>query len=137
MIEVFQKAIFQKEISSGERELQENGQFDLVALFDALGEMCAWAKQPIVLLIDEIDSASNNQVFLDFLVQLRVAYLEREEIADYLELREILYAILFGGQSFPFNPDHAVVEIGTLFGFIKTLFSELRTHWKMTYKYTL
>lgn len=70
MIEVFQKAIFQKEISSGEREPQENGQFDLVALFDALGEMCAWAKQPIVLLIDEIDSASNNQVFPDFLAQL-------------------------------------------------------------------
>ena len=31
-----------------------------------------------VLMIDEVDSASNNQVFLDFLAQLRNYYLERD-----------------------------------------------------------
>lgn len=39
-----------------------------------------WIKQsnrPIVLIIDEVDSASNNQVFLDFLAQLRDGYTSR------------------------------------------------------------
>ena len=30
------------------------------------------------LMIDEVDSASNNQVFLDFLAQLRAQYIERD-----------------------------------------------------------
>ncbi|MCR5685287.1 MAG: ATP-binding protein [Lachnospiraceae bacterium] len=34
--------------------------------------------RPIVLIIDEVDSATNNQVFLDFLAQLRSLYLKRE-----------------------------------------------------------
>ena len=40
-----------------------------------------WFKEEersIVLIIDEVDSASNNQVFLDFLAQLRSLYLKRE-----------------------------------------------------------
>ena len=40
-----------------------------------------WIKQserPIVLIIDEVDSASNNQVFLDFLAQLRDGYTNRD-----------------------------------------------------------
>ncbi len=47
-------------------------------LFDILTEWCAFSEKPIVLLIDEVDSATNNQVFLDFLAQLRLQYLERE-----------------------------------------------------------
>ena len=31
-------------------------------------------------MIDEVDSSTNNQVFLDFLAQIRSAYLERDEI---------------------------------------------------------
>jgi hypothetical protein len=34
--------------------------------------------QPVVLLIDEVDSASNNQVFIDFLGLLRDGYISRE-----------------------------------------------------------
>lgn len=30
-------------------------------------------------MIDEVDSASNNQIFLDFLAQLQNCYLERKE----------------------------------------------------------
>ena len=45
----------------------------------------------------------------------------RKKIADYSELREMLYTILFSGQSFPFNPDHTIVEIGMMFGFIKNV----------------
>lgn len=35
--------------------------------------------KPIVLMIDEVDSASNHQVFLDFLAQLRGCYLDRDD----------------------------------------------------------
>ena len=35
----------------------------------------------IVLIIDEVDSATNNQVFLDFLAQLREGYIRRDSSA--------------------------------------------------------
>lgn len=40
-----------------------------------------WMKKtsiPLVLIIDEVDSAANNQVFLDFLAQLRDGYISRD-----------------------------------------------------------
>ena len=37
------------------------------------------AARQIVLIIDEVDTATNNQVFLDFLAQLRSLYLKREK----------------------------------------------------------
>ena len=52
---------------------------DLVDLFNYLSDICASSKKPIILIIDEVDSASNNQVFLDFLAQLRDSYLDRED----------------------------------------------------------
>ena len=48
-------------------------------LFDLILSWCGAAAQPIVLMIDEVDSATNNQVFLDFLAQLRNGYLNRED----------------------------------------------------------
>lgn len=59
-------------------EKQEND-FDLVALFESLSDLCANATKPIVMMIDEVDQATNNQVFLDFLSQLRYYYIERDE----------------------------------------------------------
>ncbi len=47
-------------------------------LFRGLSRMCDTARKPVVLIIDEVDSASNNQVFIDFLAQLRRYYLDRE-----------------------------------------------------------
>ncbi len=47
-------------------------------LFRVLSRWCGIADKKIVLMIDEVDSASNNQVFLDFLAQLRRYYLDRE-----------------------------------------------------------
>ena len=41
--------------------------FSLKELFEQLSDICAAADKKIVLMIDEVDSASNNQVFLDFL----------------------------------------------------------------------
>lgn len=52
--------------------------FDLVDLFEYLLIFCDCFSKAVVLMIDEVDSASNNQVFLDFLAQLRGYYLERE-----------------------------------------------------------
>lgn len=61
-----------------ERVSGEEPLFSLGKLFTLLSELCDTAERPIVLIIDEIDSAANNQVFLDFLAQLRSYYLDRE-----------------------------------------------------------
>lgn len=49
-------------------------------LFICLSDMCGRSLRPIVLMIDEVDSASNNQVFIDFLAQLRSYYLNRDRM---------------------------------------------------------
>ena len=54
------------------------GDCDLVDLFEQIGIICSAAPRPVVLIIDEVDSASNIQVFLDFLAQLRGCYLNRD-----------------------------------------------------------
>lgn len=59
-------------------EEKEGAGFDLRRLFCLLQEFCRTASKPVVLMVDEIDSAQNNQVFLDFLAQLRNYYLEKE-----------------------------------------------------------
>ena len=51
----------------------------LSRLFRCLSRWCRQSVKKIVLIVDEVDSASNNQVFLDFLAQLRGYYLERED----------------------------------------------------------
>lgn len=52
--------------------------FLLLDLFLKLSELCSASDKPIVLMIDETDSASNNQVFIDFLSQIRGYYLNRD-----------------------------------------------------------
>lgn len=47
-------------------------------MFPVLSDLCDTAEKPVVMIIDEVDSATNNQVFLDFLAQLRSYYLDRE-----------------------------------------------------------
>ncbi|MGN0482453.1 MAG: AAA-like domain-containing protein [Lachnospiraceae bacterium] len=51
--------------------------FSLKELFEELSDICDTANKPIVLMIDEVDSATNNQVFLDFLAQIRAQYIKR------------------------------------------------------------
>ena len=55
---------------------EEQAQLD--ELFDTLYDWCYESEKEIVLFIDEVDSATNNQVFLDFLAQLRDGYLRRQ-----------------------------------------------------------
>lgn len=58
--------------------LSAKKELSLNELFSYLSQMCEESEHPVVLLIDEVDSASNNQVFLDFLAMLRRYYLDRE-----------------------------------------------------------
>jgi hypothetical protein len=56
---------------------------DLVDLFRKLSRVCRLAEKKIVVIIDEVDNASNNQVFLDFLAQLRGYYLKRNKLPTF------------------------------------------------------
>lgn len=57
--------------------------FSLMELFELLSDICAAADKPVVLMIDEVDSATNNQVFLDFLAQLRAGYIDRDVLPTF------------------------------------------------------
>ena len=61
-------------------------------LFYCLIDWCSCSEKPIVLIIDEVDSASNNQVFLDFLAQLRLQYLDREDDPDNAAFQSVILA---------------------------------------------
>ncbi len=47
-------------------------------LFDTILDWCEEVPNGVVLFIDEVDSATNNQVFLDFLGCLRNGYIDRD-----------------------------------------------------------
>lgn len=51
--------------------IKETEDITLRALFSKLSELCRRSEKPVVLMIDEVDSAGNNQVFIDFLAHLR------------------------------------------------------------------
>lgn len=67
---------FGKATAHLEKRMEENG-FALMELFEGLSDICAVSDRPVVLMIDEVDSATDNQVFLDFLAQLRAYYIRR------------------------------------------------------------
>ena len=60
-----------------------SGNARLSVLFDYFSLWCEQSEKPILLMIDEVDSATNNQVFLDFLAQLRANYIDRDEIPTF------------------------------------------------------
>jgi hypothetical protein len=89
--ESFVRAFAREFVLSGNRVIKENVktelddiaknkacECDLGEFFIILSNLCAESTKPIVLIVDEVDSASNNQVFLDFLSQLRGYYIHRE-----------------------------------------------------------
>ena len=57
--------------------------FSLKLLFETLSDICEACDKPLVLMIDEVDSASNNQIFIDFLSQLRAQYINRFQQAAF------------------------------------------------------
>ncbi len=58
--------------------MKEEEDLTMDVMFEGCSEMCETSKKPVVLMIDEVDSASNYQVFIDFLAMLRGYYLSRE-----------------------------------------------------------
>ncbi len=71
-------------------ELMDREGSSLKELFVRLSRMCRDSAKPVVLMIDEVDSASNNQVFVDFLAQLRAYYLKRDKMP-------IFHAVILAG----------------------------------------
>lgn len=72
-------ARFESELSHLQNIMEQGSDnFRLKRLFEVLSDLCAACRKPIVLIIDEVDSASNNQVFLDFLAQIRAYYINRD-----------------------------------------------------------
>lgn len=61
-------------------------------LFSTLSEWCEEEEEPLVMIIDEVDTATNNQVFLDFLAQLRAGYLERENDPENKTFQSVILA---------------------------------------------
>ena len=71
---------------------RESNKARLGELFLLFSKWCVVSTKPIVFIIDEVDSASNNQVFLDFLAQLRRQYLEREDDEDNPAFQSVILA---------------------------------------------
>ena len=64
----------------------------LFTMFQCLRQIWAKADRPMVLMIDEVDSATNNQLFLDFLAALRSHYIKREKSASYKAFQSVILA---------------------------------------------
>ncbi len=66
-------------------ELSENANTSvrMADIFECFNNWCEQSEQPVVLLIDEVDTAADSQVFLDFLAQLRADYLDRMELPTF------------------------------------------------------
>lgn len=79
----------------------------LSGLFRCLSRWCRRSGKRIVLMIDEVDSASNNQVFLDFLAQLRGYYINRDRkptfwsviLAGVYDIKNLKRRIVADGES--------------------------------------
>lgn len=63
--------------------MTDNPEMGMDDLFRFLSDMCRRNPRPIVLMIDEVDSAGNNEVFVKFLAQLRAYYLERDRVPTF------------------------------------------------------
>ena len=69
-----------------ELEYYSTGQINPVTLsmlFLSLKKLTDQSRKKLVLIIDEVDSATNNQVFIDFLAQLRFYYLRRKKTSTF------------------------------------------------------
>ena len=71
---------------------RKESQAALDELFDMLTDWCNISDRPIVMIIDEVDSAANNQVFLDFLAQLRLLFLEAKQDTEFSTFRSVVLA---------------------------------------------
>ena len=68
-----------KELKVAMESLKNSEQGTLSELFYLLSEICKVSPQPVVMMIDEVDTVSDNQVFIDFLAMLRRDYIKRRK----------------------------------------------------------
>lgn len=81
------------EISSLEHSVQDSGKkMRLFTMFRALKRIWDTTDRRIVLIIDEVDTAANNQLFLDFLSGLRAHYLKKEKDTNYHTFQSVILA---------------------------------------------
>ncbi len=78
MTEGIPKAVFERMDACMQQEV-----FGFPMLKDFITDMCMQADRALVLMIDEVDQACNNQIFLDFLAILRSMYLRRRYIRTF------------------------------------------------------
>lgn len=64
-------------------QFSKDTEMGLDDLFDFLGCICRESRKLVVLMIDEVDSAGNNQVFIQFLAQMRARYLKRDRVPTF------------------------------------------------------
>ncbi len=62
---------------------EKHSRIKMAEIFDCFSEWCGQSVKPVVLMVDEVDTATNNQVFLDFLAQLRASYLDRDAVPTF------------------------------------------------------
>lgn len=74
------KNLFEEELAPFQDGYSDTGLNDL---FERLSNLCEKAARPIVLMIDEVDSAGNNRLFIEFLAQLRSYYLNRDQMPTF------------------------------------------------------
>lgn len=82
--EMYRNHLFRQTVSTDTTETLkkikfDNNNFILADLFDVFCDICTDTEKSVVLIIDEIDTASNNTVFIDFLGMLRGYYLRRNK----------------------------------------------------------
>ena len=56
---------------------------DMEELSDIITDMMSQTDKKVVLMIDEVDKSSNNQLFISFLAMLRNKYLERKQVKTF------------------------------------------------------
>lgn len=74
----------------------------LSVLFRTLLQWCRISEKPLVLIIDEVDMATNNQVFVDFLAQLRAYYLRRMQLPTF---RSVILAGVYDVRKSKIRPE--------------------------------
>jgi hypothetical protein len=85
--------MFVRQLAHGLVSAEKSGQYMAIleneqpASVEQLGflitKFCKSVPKPVVLMIDEVDKTSNNQVFLNFLGMLRNKYHQKNKGADY------------------------------------------------------
>jgi len=117
-------------------------ELELVELFEYLSDICAVSEKPVILMIDEVDSAVNNQVFLDFLAQLRGYYIDRDVtptfwsviLAGVYDIKNLKGKIQIDGEHRTNSPWNIAAEFNVNMSFTKADIAGMLTEYDKDYK---